>query len=121
MNPIEEDIATRIGAWFDVELAPYAEARRRAGAVPYFPVAPDPVAASYFSTPSVASMTMSDFEFPGGGNPEGLIDALVAHWASEGETVLARSGHHLRAISAQLAATASADTGDVDIFCYTLF
>ena len=121
MNPTDKEVEALAGAWYDENLVPLAAARRARNAAPYFPWRADPAAASYFAPASTARMTAADFEFPGGGHAAGLVDALVAHWQSEGEHLLARSGPRLHAIAAALGAAAQADSGDVDIFCYTLF
>lgn len=108
-------------ALFDELLVPLAGARRDANAAPYFPTWRDAAASSYFMRSSVATMSPHDFELPGGGTAPGLIDALAAFWAAEGETVLAGAGPRLQAIANALRDEAASDDGSVDIFCYTLF
>jgi hypothetical protein len=121
LNQTSDDGVRLAGALFDEVLVPLAAEKRRAGVPAYFPVAPDPGASSYFTPSSVSSMAPADFEFPGGGTPQGLIAALVDDWRAEGETVLASAGPRLTSIAAAVAAAAAKDDGSVDIFCYTLF
>ena len=87
LNPTES--AELAGALFDDVLTPLANAKREAGAEPYFALGRDDGLASYFVRPAVTSMRPADFEFPGDGGSEGLIEALVAHWTREGEAELA--------------------------------
>jgi len=121
MNQIELDPAILAGELFDQVLLPLADARRVAGAGPFFPLGPDSAVPSYFAPSKVGSMKAEDFEFPGGGEAVGLVKALVAHWADEGETGLVNAGPKLHAIAASLAADETPQDGAVDIFCYTLF
>jgi len=116
VNPDEQS-----GALFDEVLKPLAIGKREAGVEPYFVSGPDATVASYFVPPKVMSMTPADFEFPGAGGAEGLINALVAHWAAEGESVLATMAPRLNRIAGALSQAAAHDDGGVDIFCYTLF
>lgn len=109
------------GALFDEVLRPLAKARRDAGAAAYFPGWRDEKAATYFERSGVSKMSPADFEFPGGGTAEGLIGSLTAFWNAEGEAALAAAGPRLLAIAEALREEAAAETGDVDIFCYTLF
>jgi hypothetical protein len=108
-------------ALFDEVLVPLAKARREAGAAPYFPAWREEKVATYFERSGVSRMSPADFEFPGGGTAEGLIDSLTAFWRAEGEAALAGAGPRLRAIADALREEAAAQDGDVDIFCYTLF
>lgn len=121
MNPTEASGAELAARMFDQVLAPLAEAKRRAGAAPYFPSQRDPSLSSYFVDPSTPSMVASDFAFPGGGSATRLIEALVTYWTAEGETGLAAAGPDLVAIAHTLEAASSEGDGSVDIFCYTLF
>ena len=114
--------STRLsGALFDDVMVPLADARRAAGAAPYFPLAPDPVVSSYFVPAEHTAMTPADFDFPGGGSAEGLIDALVTYWRAQGEHALADAAPRLKAVANALHDEAALDDGTVDIFCYTLF
>ena len=106
---------------FDEVLRPLAEAKRRAGAPAYFPTGREASIASYFETPVLRAMSPSDFAFPGGGTARGLVDALVTHWAGEGEPALAAIGPRLGEIADALDRAAMQPDGSVDIFCYTLF
>jgi hypothetical protein len=106
---------------FDEVLVRLAHARRDANAAPYFPPWRDGATSSYFTPSSVGAMSPRDFEFPGGGTVEGLVDALTAFWTLEREPALAGAGPWLKAIANALRDEAQADDGNVDIFCYTLF
>jgi hypothetical protein len=124
MNRIEpkaERSTSLSGALFDKVLTPLATSRRDARSAPYFPKWREAAAESYFTRSSVSTMSAADFEFPGGGTSDGLMDALVALWTAEGETELAATGPRLKAIAQALRDEAVADDGSVDIFCYTLF
>ena len=115
------DSARLSGILFDDVLTPLAHARRAAGAPPYFPLGQDARVDSYFDTSSVRTMRAADFEFPGGGNAAGLIDALTVYWTAQGDAALAAAAPRLNAIAAALRDEAVQDDGTVDIFCYTLF
>jgi hypothetical protein len=78
--------------------------------------------ASYFAEPHVTSMPRADFEFPGGGSVDGLIDELGAYWARQGNSQLLPVTDRLKKIAGALeAAGAGSHDGSVDIFCYTMF
>lgn len=109
------------GALFDEVLVPLAEARHAAGAAPYFPPWKDAAVSSYFVRSDVTRLTSADFEFPGGGHAEGLVDALEAWWRAHGDHELAASAPRLKAIAQALRRESVQDDGSVDIFCYTLF
>ena len=115
------DSAWLAGTLFDDVLTSLANARRAAHAPSYFPSGQDAQADSYFVTSSVTTMRAADFEFPGGGNAEGLIDALAVYWTAQGDAELAAAAPRLNAIAAALRDEAVQDDGSVDIFCYTLF
>ena len=122
MSQTEPNDSARLsGMLFDDVLIPLARARRAAGAPPYFPLGPDAQVDSYFDASSVRTMGAADFEFPGGGNAEGLIDALAMYWTTRGDAVLAATAPRLNAIAGALRDEAVQDDGTVDIFCYTLF
>src|SRR5688572_9890289 len=108
-------------AFFEEVLVPLAKSRRAEGAAPYFPVARDAQAETYFERISASRMVAADFEFPGGGTPEGLIAALTAFWLTQGDTALAAAAGRLAAVADALRAEATADDGSVDALCYTLF
>lgn len=108
-------------ALFDQVLTPLAVSRRDARATPYFPPWRQADAKSYFNRSSVTKMSPADFEFPGGGTPDGLVQALVQFWTAENEPALAAAGPRLKAIAEALREEAAAESGNVDIFCYTLF
>ena len=123
MSQTEEKVsrsAKLSAAFFDEVLLPLAKARRAANAAPYFPAARDEQVESYFERASDAS-GLADFEFPGGGTPEGLIEAVSAFWRADGEVALAASASRLAAIADALRDEATADDGSVDALCYTLF
>jgi hypothetical protein len=108
-------------ALFDDVLVPLAKARSAARASPYFPARGDRDAETYFERVSAGKMSAADFEFPGGGTPQGLIAALTAFWRAEGEQALSASASRLAAIAEALREEATADDGSVDPLCYTLF
>ena len=109
------------GALHDAVLVPLASARRDAGAAPYFPAWKDESRSSYFETSGIRRMSAADFEFPGAGTADGLVNALIVHWTAHGESALAAAGPHLKNIAQALRDEAVRDDGSVDIFCYTLF
>ncbi len=109
------------GKLFDDVIAPLAQARRAAGMDAYFPLAAQPGATTYFLEARPRTMAPADFEFPGGGEAEGLIDALAAAWAAEGETTLAALAPRLKEIALVLKAEAEEGDGDISILCYTMF
>lgn len=109
------------GALFDEVLAPLAEARRAANAPPYFLPWKDETVTSYFAPSQDTRLTSTDFEFPGGGYAEGLVDALEAWWRARGDSELAAAAPRLKAIAKALHSETAHDDGSVDIFCYTLF
>lgn len=104
-------------ALFDEVIAPAAAA----GKAGYFPLAGEPERTTYFLQPSAPQLTPADFDFPGGGDADGLIEALVKHWTTQGEDLLATSGQGLKEIIAALRAEAVESQGDVDPYCYTMF
>ena len=104
-------------ALFDEVIAPAA-----AGGKPsYLPHAGEPERITYFLQPSEPQLKPADFDFPGGGDADGLIDALVEHWTKQGENHLATSGQRLKEIIAALRAEGVESEGDVDPYCYTMF
>lgn len=76
---------------------------------------------TYFEPPLLPSGSSGIIAFPGDGAPEGLVEALIAHWTSSGDAALAAAAPRLRALVAALRAEGGELDGDVDIFCYTLF
>ena len=106
---------------FDEALAPAAAARRSEGRGGYFPLAFEPERVTYFERPDKTGLAPTDFDFPGGGETDGLIDALVAHWASEGDPRLAALGGRLKDIANALRDEAVESDGAVDPYCYTMF
>ena len=122
MSQTDVERSTRLsGTLFDEVLLPLAGARKAVSAAPYFPKWRDAQASTYFEPSDITSMAAADFEFPGGGTPEGLIEALATYWLAQGDTALAASAPQLRAIAAALRDESVDDDGSVDIFCYTLF
>jgi hypothetical protein len=114
----EERARQLAGALFDEVVAPLAAARQAAGCQPYFPIAGEAGVESYYVTPMAQA---ADFEFPGGGTAEGLIDALAALWTSQGETALASMAPRLKEIAEALKEEVVESDGNVSIFCYTMF
>lgn len=121
MNSIDSRPILLAGELFDELLVPLAKVRQETRAAPYFAAGPDPTVQTYFSPSAVTALAADDFEFPGGGDPDALVDALIGHWAAQGESVLADARAKLHAIVDALAESEIADDGTVDIFCYTLF
>ncbi len=116
--PAENGEATTLAhALFDEVIAPAAAEETPS----YFAPAGEPDRATYFLQPSLPQLTPKDFEFPGGGDADGLIEALVEHWTKQGETRLATSGQRLKEIIAALRAEGVGTDGDVDPYCYTMF
>ncbi len=104
-------------ALFDAVIDPAAAA----GKAGYFPLAREPEQTTYFLEPSAPQLTPTDFDFPGGGDADSLVEALVEHWTKQGEHQLAISGLRLKEIIAALRAEAVESDGDVDPYCYTMF
>jgi hypothetical protein len=122
MSSIELDRArTLAGTVFDEVVAPIGEARKAAGATPYFAPAPVADAKSYYQAPFARVMQPADFEFPGGGSAAGLIDALAAYWSAQGETELAAMAPRLHEIAEALKEEAVEGDGTVSVLCYTMF
>lgn len=116
------DVSVQLaGATFDEVLVPLAEARRDSGAPRFFPLQQEASRASYFVAPALRTMSPADFELEIGGKSEALIDALVAYWASRGETELAAMAPRLKQLADALGDEAAENDGKVDILCYTLF
>ncbi len=108
-------------AVFDEMLAPLANARRSAERPAFFARAGEVGVTSYFEPPTLAVMRPADFEFPGGGDPEGLIEALAKYWRSQGEIHVAAMTPRLHEIARALRDEADVSDGNVDILCYTMF
>ncbi len=122
MSSTDEEHARGLaGALFDEVIRPLAEARRVAGQQAYFPLAGDAGAKSYFEEPILGVMQPADFEFPGGGTADGLVDTLSALWTAEGETGLAAMAPRLKEIAEALRQEAAEGDGTVSILCYTMF
>ncbi|MBX7165040.1 MAG: hypothetical protein K1X74_01705 [Pirellulales bacterium] len=109
------------GALFDEVIVPLAARRKAAGQQAYFPLAGEPGAKTYYEQPLLGKMQPADFEFPGGGTPEGLLEALARYWQGQGETDLAAMVPRLKEIATAVADAAHADDGSVSILCYTMF
>lgn len=121
MNPTEKPARQASGALFDEGVLSLALARKGLGEQSYFPLSGDPGRESYFENPAICVMAPADFEFPGGGTPEGLVDALEAFWTAEGEAGLAAMAPRLREIATELRREATEADGEVSILCYTMF
>lgn len=122
MSLIERNAAREMAAdLFEQAIEPLAAARAEAGDQAYFPLTADADRESYFEMPPQGVMTAADFEFPGGGTAEGLIEALSAAWTAEGELDLAVMAPVLREIAEALREEAAAGDGSVSILCYTMF
>ena len=109
------------GELFDRGLPQAAAALRASGRPAYFPLAGAAEARSYFESPCLGYEMGAVFDFPGGGEPEGLVDALAAYWTAQGESGLAALAPRLKAIAAALREEAAETSADVDILCYTMF
>ncbi len=122
MSSTDEDHARKLaGALFDDVVAPLAESQRAAGKEAYFPLAGEAGAKSYYAAPMLRTMQPADYEFPGGGTAEGLVEALAQSWAVEGETGLAAMAPRLKEIAEALREEAVEGDGSVSILCYTMF
>lgn len=109
------------GALFDEVVIPLAEARRAAGGPPCLPLGRDEGAPTYFSPPSLGKPGPSDFELPRGGRAEGVLAALAALWAAQGDEDLLAMIPRLEALAEVLAHERPGSDGSVDVLCYTLF
>lgn len=121
MNSTEDPARQASGALFDEVVVPLAEARKAAGQQAYFPLAKATGVSSYYDEPGVRVMAPSDFEFPGGGTAEGLVDALITSWTAEGESGLAAMAPRLKEVAEALRAESAEGDGSVNILCYTMF
>lgn len=122
MNWIEPDrVRQLVDKLLDEHMLPLSEQRRDAGQQSYFPLAGEPGATTYYEVPTTAELGPGDFEFPGGGRAEGLLDALTEYWTAEGEIALADCVPLFKLIAKSLQETAAESAGDVSIFCYTMF
>ena len=122
MSSTDDNRARRLAAaLFDAVVTPLAQTRRVAGKQAYFPLAAQPGAKSYFEEPILRVMQPADFEFPGGGGAEMLVDALAASWTAEGESGLAAMAPMLKEIALALREEALESDGSVSILCYTMF
>jgi hypothetical protein len=122
MSSIKEDRAGDLArSVFNEIVMPLAEARRAAGRQAYFATAGSSGERSYFQAPILSVMSPADFEFPGGGSVDGMIDALAEKWIAEGETQLAAMAPRLKAIAAELKKDTAQGDGSVSALCYTMF
>lgn len=76
---------------------------------------------SYFVTSSQTVMQVSEFEFPGGGTADGLIDAYSRFCQTSNHEELLEMLPQLREIAGALQSEMAEASGDVDIMCYTMF
>jgi hypothetical protein len=109
------------GELFDNAIVPLAERRGRAAVREYFPLAGEPGATTYFNEPTLSSMQPADFDFPGDGTADGMLDALHELWTEQGESGLAALVPQLKQIAAALRNEPAEANGDVSIFCYTMY
>ncbi len=122
MSSTDGDRARRLAAaLFDEVVTPLALSRRASGKQAYFPLAAEAGAKSYYETPIARVMQPADFEFPGHGTAEMLVDPLTASWTAEGESGLAALAPALKEIAAALREEAIEGDGTVSILCYTMF
>lgn len=108
------------GALFDDVIVPLALERSNQSSADYFPLGPDEQAKTYFVEPSLAAMQAADFQ-PHPGNADGLINAVAALWAAQGEDNLAQIVGPMSEIAALLALESVQTDENVDVLCYTLF
>lgn len=122
MNSTDRNVADDLArSLFDEVVVPAAQAIRAAGGPGYFARAGEAGATSYYEPPSLAVMQPADFDFPGGGDADGLIDAAMKYWTTQGENHLANMAPRLREIARALQDEAAVSDGEVDILCYTMF
>ena len=125
MSSIEAAPAlTKTGSATDLALALFDEVIAPAAAEgrgKYLSLSVEREQASYFLQPATKCVTPSDFDFPGGGHTDGLIDALVAYWTEQGDVRLLRAGPRLKEIIAALQNESAKSDSDVDPYCYTMF
>jgi hypothetical protein len=122
MSSTDVDRARRLaGELFDEIVTPLATTRRLAGKPAYFPLAADTKLTSYYQRPVARLLRPSEFEFPGGGTAEGLVEALAALWTAAGDSDLAAMAAKLKEIAAALEDEAAEGDGSVSILCYTMF
>lgn len=87
----------------------------------YFEIGGNSAASSYFGTPNPTVMQLSDFDFPGGGTADGLIEAYSRYCQTKGDKGLVEILPQLREIAGALQSEMEETSGDVDILCYTMF
>ncbi len=122
MNSTELSLSERLAAEaFDRIVVPLALAQRASGAPAYFPRGPERDSASYFSRPAISMMEAADFEFPGHGTAEGLIEGILGKWERSGESDLCVLGPMMRETALALQDEADENDGTVNIFCYAMF
>ena len=106
---------------FDRVIVPLALARRASAAPAYFPPEREANSDSYFSRPAVCVMQAADFEFPGRGTAEGLIEQIVEYWKRSGEVDLCVLEAMMKEVALALQEEADESDGTVSIFCYAMF
>jgi hypothetical protein len=122
MSLIETNAVDRLArSTFDEVVVPLAQALRAGNSGGYFARARDAGATTYFEQPLSPIMQSSDFDFPGGGDADGLIDAAAKYWMAQGEDRLVKIAPRLKEIARALQHEAGDSSGDVDILCYTMF
>lgn len=108
-------------AIFDEVVIPLAETLRARGRAPAFARAGDATAASYFEPPELGVMQPCDFDFPGGGDISGLLEAVADYWRARGDVAHLALIPGLMAVAGKLGEEAMQSDGEVDILCYTMF
>ncbi len=121
MNLTEKEHAQRRAQELFDEVVRLADALRGKGRQAYFPLSRGAAAKSYFEEPILRPTQPDDFEFPGGGTAEGLVDALADFWTRDGEPGLAALAPLLKEIAMALGEEAEEGDGTVSILCYTMF
>lgn len=115
--PQSEQLA---GALFDEVIVPIAQARSSAEEAAYFPLEGDAGVTTYFVEPSQRTMSAGDFQ-PHAGTAQGLVDAVTALWAAQGEIDLVALAPRMTEIAEALSTESAESDGMVDVLCYTLF
>lgn len=116
---LTDDGHAEIRRFFEEELLPAAERRRREGRAA-FPSGPAPEALSYFKARRRPSMAPADFEQAGIETPEALSTALTDLWRGRGDADLAALAPGVARL-AELLRRREEQTDDVSPFIYVMF
>jgi len=116
-DPREADDAIR--RFFDAELLPLAERRRREGRAS-FPTHPDPAAATYYQTRSKTSMAPRDFEVSGTESVAAFEKALADLWRPQGYADLVAVAPGMARLAAMLQQREE-QSEEISPFIYVMF